>query len=84
MDQFCDCKYFVQSHPDVNKNDPRSKERFVRVNEAYNVLIKPCSRREYDIGLKQSTHPRYTYTSTRYTDPVSKYALKHEYILVIS
>lgn len=57
-----------KSHPDVNKNDPRSKEHFVRVSEAYNVLIKPCSRREYDNSLRQATHPRYTSTSARYTD----------------
>lgn len=58
-----------KSHPDVNKNDPGSKEHFVRVSEAYNVLIKPCSRREYDMSLRQSMHPRHTYTSAHYSDP---------------
>ncbi|KAK3591614.1 hypothetical protein CHS0354_013798 [Potamilus streckersoni] len=38
-----------QLHPDLNKSDPKFHEKFVRVNEAYNVLCKPSLRRDYDM-----------------------------------
>lgn len=40
-----------QVHPDVNRKDPRSNEKFVKLNEAYMVLSKPLKRREYDLNL---------------------------------
>jgi len=35
-------------HPDVNKTDPNAKDKFIEINEAYNVLIDPARRRIYD------------------------------------
>jgi len=38
-------------HPDRNPNDPDNHIKFVRLNEAYTVLSKHHTRREYDVSL---------------------------------
>ncbi|KAK6182442.1 hypothetical protein SNE40_010135 [Patella caerulea] len=38
-------------HPDINKNDPKTHEKFVRLNEAYQVLSQDDSRLDYDNSL---------------------------------
>lgn len=43
--------YFKQakiSHPDLNPNDPRAKDRFQRVAAAYELLKDTSKRRQYD------------------------------------
>ncbi|XP_073981165.1 uncharacterized protein isoform X1 [Rhodnius prolixus] len=40
-----------KNHPDKHLNDPTMHERFIKINEAYSVLINPLSRRAYDINL---------------------------------
>jgi molecular chaperone DnaJ len=37
-----------QFHPDANKGDPASEERFKEISEAYDVLSDEAKRREYD------------------------------------
>ncbi|WZZ22227.1 hypothetical protein YC2023_123614 [Brassica napus] len=36
-------------HPDKHKGDTAAKERFIEINDAYNVLIDPAARFEYDL-----------------------------------
>ena len=47
---------YFQEHPDQNKG-AKSHERFVKINEAYNVLSKESSRRDYDISLQLNNQP---------------------------
>ena len=35
-------------HPDVNATDPKAKEKFIEIKEAYETLIDPIKRRIYD------------------------------------
>ncbi|MHA1271278.1 MAG: DnaJ C-terminal domain-containing protein [Candidatus Helarchaeota archaeon] len=37
-----------QYHPDVNPNDPTAEEKFKEINEAYDVLKDPKTRKQYD------------------------------------
>ncbi|KAL4237369.1 DnaJ molecular chaperone y domain [Mactra antiquata] len=46
-----------KEHPDQNTADKKSHERFVKINEAYNVLSKESSRLEYDNLLKNRGGP---------------------------
>ena len=41
-------KLALEHHPDHNKNDPDSEEKFKQITEAYGVLIDPTKRKEYD------------------------------------
>ena len=41
-------KLALEHHPDHNKNDPNSEEKFKQITEAYGVLIDPLKRKEYD------------------------------------
>ncbi|CAF1110794.1 unnamed protein product, partial [Didymodactylos carnosus] len=41
-------------HPDSNPNDKRLHGKFVKINEAYNILSKQSSRTTYDQMLNNS------------------------------
>ncbi|KAL0887766.1 hypothetical protein Bca101_011749 [Brassica carinata] len=42
-------KLALKWHPDKHKGDTAAKEKFIEINEAYNVLIDPAARFEYDL-----------------------------------
>ncbi len=58
----------LQHHPDHNKNDPDSEEKFKQITEAYGVLINPLKRKEYDrfradhLAGRTSEHSQFRYT----------------------
>lgn len=52
-----------QVHPDTNPDDPNNHDKFVRINEAYSVLSKITSRREYDVSLAYYIRARRSATS---------------------
>jgi DnaJ-class molecular chaperone len=57
-----------QYHPDKNKENPKAKEEFVKISEAYNVLIKPQSRQDYDFSLKSFSGPSRIYNTASKKD----------------
>lgn len=38
----------MQYHPDKNPEDPQAREKFQKLKEAYDILIHPEKRKEYD------------------------------------
>lgn len=47
-------------HPDVNK-DPKANDKILEINEAYEVLSNPESKKEYDLSFysgKNKTNPK--------------------------
>ena len=55
------------SHPDLNGGTPQAIETFKGIQLAYEILIDPVTRRQYDRG--QQVAP-VVYTSGHYTSPV--------------
>ena len=61
-------KLALEHHPDHNKNDPGSEEKFKQITEAYGVLIDPLKRKEYDrfrddhLAGRTSEHSQFRYT----------------------
>lgn len=54
-------KLAKQHHPDANKNDPRSKERFSELNSAYEIVGDKDKRRQFDAGeIDADGKPRFT------------------------
>lgn len=57
-------------HPDLNRSDPHSSKRFMRISEAYGTLSSQEKRTKYDrdvLGLHRTTHhhhPSGSYSST--------------------
>jgi len=59
----CFCLNYVQVHPDLNRGDPSSKDKFLRLREAYTVLNSSKSRREYDEQLQSTRRTTASYSS---------------------
>ena len=53
-------KKALEFHPDHNKNDPKSEEKFKDVNEAYAVLKDKDKRKQYDQFGAEGFKKRYT------------------------
>ncbi|XP_008192304.2 dnaJ-like protein 60 [Tribolium castaneum] len=65
-------KLSKEYHPDVNKSK-QSHARFQQINEAYKVLGKRESRRNYDLGLaspENHTNSRDYYNEAHYERPI--------------
>ncbi|KAI0211470.1 DnaJ-like subfamily C member 4 [Lamellibrachia satsuma] len=56
-------KISKEIHPDKNPENPKLHDQFVKLNEAYMVLNKPLTRKEYDMTLatRISQHQRMTH-----------------------
>jgi curved DNA-binding protein CbpA len=54
-------------HPDANIGDKTASSKFVRINEAYSILSKEQSRREYDYSIRHQLNkkPSNSYNSYR-------------------
>ena len=50
----------------MNPSDPQGHEKFIRINEAYNVLSRPSSRREYDVSLSARFHAQQSHLRNVY------------------
>lgn len=62
-------------HPDSDPSNPELHSQFVKLNEAYRVLSKNRTRKEYDLKLKYSydAHPAQA-SSSSYTGHSNKYS----------
>ncbi|CAL9707022.1 unnamed protein product [Knipowitschia caucasica] len=62
-------------HPDSDPSNPDLHTQFVKLNEAYRVLSKDKSRKEYDLKIRHPYNFNQTYDSTfRNTDHSNKYS----------
>ncbi|KAH0843235.1 DnaJ domain protein [Fonsecaea pedrosoi] len=48
-----------ETHPDVNKSDPKASERFAQISESYSVLADPEKRKRYDRDIMKAHHPHH-------------------------
>ena len=46
-------------HPDQNPNDKYAQEKFVKINEAYNILNNASKRANYDFGRTNNSNKVY-------------------------
>ncbi|WP_237155053.1 DnaJ C-terminal domain-containing protein [Oryzibacter oryziterrae] len=54
-------KLAKQYHPDTNKADPKSKEKFAEVNQAYEIVGDSAKRKQFDAGeIGADGKPRFT------------------------
>jgi molecular chaperone DnaJ len=49
-------KLAMETHPDVNKDDPEAEEKFKKINEAYSVIGDEQKRSEYNDQLDGKSH----------------------------
>lgn len=53
-------KKALELHPDRNKDNPQSEEKFKELNEAYAVLSNKDKRQQYDMYGSEQFHRRYS------------------------
>jgi len=69
---FRKCKEF---HPDKHHGNDDMHKQFIKINEAYQVLNNPVTRRQYDESLRMFKHPR-----KHFRKPVARHSYpKHWY-----
>ncbi|KAJ0002902.1 hypothetical protein NQD34_008051 [Periophthalmus magnuspinnatus] len=62
-------------HPDRDPSNPELHSQFVKLNEAYRILSKDKSRKEYDLKLRHPYNAHQTYGSDfKYTHPGNKFS----------
>lgn len=54
----------MQLHPDSNPSNPALHSQFVELNEAYRVLSKDPSRKEYDFKIRRPYSSGQAFRST--------------------
>lgn len=54
----------MQLHPDSDPSNPSLHSQFVELNEAYRVLCKEPSRREYDFKIRHQYSGGQAFRST--------------------
>ena len=56
-------KLAKEKHPDKNPNDPKAKENFIKLKEAFDFLKDEGKRREYDNQRVQAERDRQRYAA---------------------
>lgn len=70
-------------HPDKTKNSKSGHQNFLKINEAYSILSRPDSRRNYDLKLEnpepiERKNHYQTYDTSMYENPIfHRYKSKH-------
>ena len=68
-----------ECHPDMHPNDPKAREKFQKVAEAYDILSDPARRQSYDTtgytgqqqnASQQQQQAQYTYSSQQHAEDV--------------
>lgn len=47
-----------QLHPDANPSDPQAQQKFIQLQDAYNILSDPKERASYDVQMYKELHSR--------------------------
>lgn len=64
-----------KNHPDQNPDDPKAKERFAEISQAYEIIGDPAKRKQYDNGeIDEAGRPRFQgFSGGAHGDPFSAF-----------
>ena len=78
----------LKYHPDKNKNSEESKQKFMKIVEAYEILSDEQARKNYDTaaryGLNDSHYQRAYYSTNTYTNTTRQWAPSADFDTVYS